>query len=172
MNKQTCGLFQPFPGLYQGLSSQPSHFHLVARLLITRDAFALRTDWPCRSRGHLADIDLRGNKPLFSYDITYHYPHRAFAMPHNRGRTTLKRRKRVGNTMAEFDRLPTDLRQWLTQAALPWHAKSALKSYSRALSRKGCRKQALAELDRIQSRLVAKDAARIWGKNHPDAQTP
>ena len=37
----------------------------------------------------------------------------------NLGQTRLRRRRRDGDAMAEFDRLPPPLRAWLAAAALP-----------------------------------------------------
>jgi hypothetical protein len=90
-------------------------------------------------------------------------------MPGNRGKTSLKCRRRNENPMREFDRLPKELRIWLAAADLPWRAKSVRRSYDRALSQTGDRKKALEELDRLQQRLVAKDAQKVWGPDHPDA---
>ena len=71
--------------------------------------------------------------------------------------------------MHEFDRLPSELRTWLASAMLPWRPKSVQRKYSEALERTRDEKQALQELDRIQKRLIAKDARQIWGSDHPDA---
>jgi hypothetical protein len=90
-------------------------------------------------------------------------------MAGNRGHTTLKCKRRADNPMREYDRLPTELRAWLSSAVLPWRAKSVLRAYQNAYQRTGNRDLALRELDRLQSRLVAKDAQRVWGRQHPSA---
>lgn len=90
-------------------------------------------------------------------------------MPKNRGATTLKSRKRAINPMADYDRLPPDLRKWVAGAMLPWRAGPVVRAYERAMAAKGDPELALRELDRIQTSLVARDAARIWGADHPDA---
>ena len=41
-------------------------------------------------------------------------------MTQNLGETNLRRRRRVGNPMHEFDQLPKPLRKWLSKAILPW----------------------------------------------------
>ena len=87
----------------------------------------------------------------------------------NRGTTSLKCRRRNENPMREFDRLPAELRAWIAAADLPWRPRSVRRSYDRALSRTGDREKALEELDCLQNRLVAKDAQRIWGPEHPNA---
>jgi hypothetical protein len=52
--------------------------------------------------------------------------------------------------MAEFDRLPPALRQWLHQAALPWSARSAGRIWEQALRETGCEQAARARLERVQ----------------------
>ena len=90
-------------------------------------------------------------------------------MPSNKGVTSLKRRRRPGGGMREFDRLPADLRIWLTSAVLPWGPRSVHRTYTKALARTESAEHALQELDRIQSRLIARYARKIWGADHPDA---
>ncbi len=59
-------------------------------------------------------------------------------MSRNLGESALRRKRRCGDPMAAFDRLPAPLRQWLAQAALPWSPASArriwLKSRAKGLS--------------------------------------
>ena len=59
-------------------------------------------------------------------------------MKQNLGETNLRRKKRIGNPMNEFDKLPRPLRQWLNKAILPWSPLSVrrvwLKSISKGLS--------------------------------------
>ncbi|TPE47007.1 hypothetical protein FJM51_20875 [Amaricoccus solimangrovi] len=65
--------------------------------------------------------------------------------------------------MADYDRLPADLRAWLAQAALPWSPRSVSRAFGRALARRrGDRTAALAELDRLQERRLA--ASRLTGR--------
>lgn len=87
----------------------------------------------------------------------------------NRGQTSLKRRRRNEDKMQDYDRLPAELRTWLSSAALPWRPRSVRQTYERALAKTQSRDKALDELDRIQKRLIAKDARTIWGDDHPDA---
>lgn len=87
--------------------------------------------------------------------------------PTNRGRTTLKRRRRGGNGMDEFDRLPKELRNWLASAALPWRPQSVQRAFAKAYASTGDRESALRELDAMQQRLIAKDARKVWGADHP-----
>ena len=79
--------------------------------------------------------------------------------------------RRKAAPMAQFDRLPPELRQWLAQAALPFSAKSALKLWQRSLrDSAGNTAAALAALAQAEARLLARDAARIWGADHPAAR--
>ena len=88
-------------------------------------------------------------------------------MAKNLGATTLKSRKRSGNPMQDYDNLPPELRQWLSEAALPWRPKSVRHAYQKAIARTGDPQSALAELNRLQQVLVSKDACKIWGRDHP-----
>jgi len=90
-------------------------------------------------------------------------------MSSNLGNTSLKRSAGNANPMHEFDRLPAELRSWLASAALPWRPRSVRRAFEKALARKGTVKAALDELDRKQKRLIAKDARKVWGEDHPDA---
>jgi len=69
--------------------------------------------------------------------------------------------------MREYDRLPAELRQWLSTAILPWGPRSARRSFDKALARTGNTDLALRELDRIQQKLVSRDASHVWGHDHP-----
>lgn len=88
----------------------------------------------------------------------------------NQGRTSLKHKRRSEDPMRDFDRLPHELRIWLAAADLPWRPRSVRQSYDRALSRTGDKSLAMAELNRLQERLIAKDAGSVWGRDHPQAK--
>ena len=90
-------------------------------------------------------------------------------MRNRNSRTSLRRLNRLADPMQEFDGLPSELRNWLTTAILPWGPKSALKAYRKAVSKTGNRDEAVGELDRIQSRLLKKDCRKVWGEHHPSA---
>ncbi|MBT9386838.1 hypothetical protein KM176_23550 [Pseudooceanicola sp. CBS1P-1] len=87
--------------------------------------------------------------------------------------STSLRRRRVGDPMAAYDRLPPDLRRWLAGAALPWSAASALRAWQKALRTCGgdCR-AAGRHLSRIEQLRLGRDAARVWGPAHPAASGP
>lgn len=87
----------------------------------------------------------------------------------NRGQTSLRRRRRNEDPMREYDRLPAALRAWLAGAILPWRPKSVQLAFSRAMERTQNETLAIAELDRLQDRLIARDAQRLWGLEHPRA---
>ncbi|WP_068118363.1 DUF6525 family protein [Tropicimonas marinistellae] len=90
-------------------------------------------------------------------------------MSGNRGNTSLKKKRRSGDPMREFDRLSPEVRAWLASAILPWRPKSAQRAFDRAYSRTQDTDQALSELDRMQEKLIARDAREIWGEGHPSA---
>lgn len=90
-------------------------------------------------------------------------------MRETNAQTSLKRRPARSDPMEEFDRLPAELRLWLASAVLPWGPKSALRAYRKLLARTGDPTEALEELDRRQTRLLAKDAPSIWGPDYPVA---
>ncbi|MDH2327007.1 DUF6525 family protein [Cereibacter sp. SYSU M97828] len=79
-------------------------------------------------------------------------------------RTTLARRARP-DPMRRYDALPPDLRAWLQDAALPWSATSALRLWTRALAVSPA--DPARFLAAAEARSIARDAARIWGKDHP-----
>ncbi|MEM7732312.1 MAG: DUF6525 family protein [Pseudomonadota bacterium] len=88
----------------------------------------------------------------------------------NAGQTSLKRKPRATDPMREFDGLPQELRAWVARADLPWRPGSVRRSFERALSETGDITRALEELDRLQKRLIAKDAKKVWGEVHPGAR--
>lgn len=69
--------------------------------------------------------------------------------------------------MRAYDQLPSELRAWLASATLPWQPRSAKRAYRKALARTQSKDRALLELDRLEERLLTKDAARVWGPGHP-----
>ena len=78
--------------------------------------------------------------------------------------SALSRRRKARparDPMAEFDRLPADLRRWLAGAALPWSPRSALRAYLRALAEVQAPQQALARLDAIQAARLRRDAVAL-----------
>ncbi|MDF2235117.1 DUF6525 family protein [Albimonas sp. CAU 1670] len=81
-------------------------------------------------------------------------------MSGNRGEIRLRMRRRAGDPMAEFDRLPPPLRRWLAGAALPWSPRSVVRAWAAARREaRGDPAAALARLDAIQARRLAQEAA-------------
>lgn len=87
-------------------------------------------------------------------------------MARNQGITSLKRRRRTASPMQEYDRLPPELRAWLSSAILPWSPRSVRRAYKRALFRTRDADLAIGELEQMQRRNVAKDANFVWGPDH------
>lgn len=81
--------------------------------------------------------------------------------------TSLRRKVRT-RPMDRYDRLPPELRQWLAAAALPWSPHSALKLWTRLCRECGGDTEAIRRrLERAEARMLAKDAAKIWGAAYP-----
>ncbi|MDF3855846.1 DUF6525 family protein [Paracoccus sp. P2] len=77
--------------------------------------------------------------------------------------TSLRRRRRRC-PIAQYDRLPPELRRWLAQAALPWSPVSALRLWHKLLDETaGNIEAARQRLDLIEARMLMRDAPRIWG---------
>lgn len=89
----------------------------------------------------------------------------------NRGQTSLRLKRRNEDPMREYDRLPAELRAWLAAAVLPWRPRSVQRAFERAVARTRDRTRALEELDRLQDKLVAKDARQVWGQEYPYVST-
>ena len=92
-------------------------------------------------------------------------------MATNRGKTSLKLKRRNEDPMREFDRLPAELRVWLASAVLPWRPRSVRRAFDRAIARTRDTSRALEDLDRLQSRLVTQDARKVRGHKPPCAST-
>ncbi len=83
----------------------------------------------------------------------------------NLGSAGLPLRRRAADPMADYDRLPPDLRLWLSAAALPWSPRSAARAFARALARRaGDRAAALADLDALQAQRLAQGAGLRAGQ--------
>ncbi|WP_026757654.1 DUF6525 family protein [Sediminimonas qiaohouensis] len=79
-------------------------------------------------------------------------------------RSSLRRRTRIGDPMAAYDRLPPELRAWLAEAALPWFPRSARRAWQRALQDYGGDTKAARErLSRIERAMLERDASKVWG---------
>ncbi|RQP05640.1 MAG: hypothetical protein D1H97_11315 [Paracoccus sp. BP8] len=76
--------------------------------------------------------------------------------------TSLHRRRRP-SPIAQYDRLPPELRRWLAQAALPWSPVSALRLWQKLMAETAGNAEAVCRrLDLIEARMLMRDAPRIW----------
>jgi len=78
-------------------------------------------------------------------------------MSRNLGQSSLRRRRRSGDPMAAFDRLPAPLRQWLSEAALPWSPVSVRRIWSKSQARGLTLEQTLPLLTQAEARALARD---------------
>ncbi len=76
-------------------------------------------------------------------------------------------RWRQTNPMRDHDALPAPLRQWATQAALPWSARSLRRAWAKSLAATGCPDKALARLRRAEAATLAREAPQVWGPDYP-----
>ncbi len=91
-------------------------------------------------------------------------------MKRNLGETSLRARRRSRDPMQTYDALPTPLRQWLSQACLPWSPASARKIWARAQAKGLSPDEALEMLQRSETKTLARDKAAIRPPVHPNGQ--
>ena len=73
-------------------------------------------------------------------------------------RSSLVRRRRGTNPMAEFDRLPPPARDWLRNAVLPWSPRSVRRLWDRALRESaGDIAAALSRMDRAECKRLERE---------------
>ncbi len=82
-------------------------------------------------------------------------------MNRNLGETSLRRRRRSVDPMHAYDSLPTPLRQWLSEAVLPWSPISARKIWMRAQAKGLNIDDALDLLCRSEAQTLARDKRAI-----------
>lgn len=75
----------------------------------------------------------------------------------NLGQTSLQRKRRSGDPMTAFDGLPAPLRQWLSQAALPWSPSSVRRIWTKLRAKGLSADQALLSLSEVEARALARD---------------
>lgn len=90
-------------------------------------------------------------------------------MTGNLGATTLRRKRRAGDSMRSYDALPEPLRHWLSQAALPWSPASARRLWARSRSKGLGPQDALDLLARAEARMLARDRFTISSHLTPDS---
>ncbi|MEM6667415.1 MAG: DUF6525 family protein [Pseudomonadota bacterium] len=101
-------------------------------------------------RGHRHHAPCDGRRPALRTDGR-------LRVAGNLGHTRLRKRRRCENPMQEFDRLPPELRAWLSHAALPWRPRSVQRAFDKAMARTGDAADALAELSRLEAQQLARD---------------
>jgi len=84
----------------------------------------------------------------------------------NLGQTSLRGKRRRRNPMQTYDALPAPLRQWLSQAALPWSPASARKIWKRAQANGLTAEEALALLCKAETTTLARDKHAIRQPTH------
>ncbi len=74
----------------------------------------------------------------------------------NLGATGLKARRRPDDPMQAYDALPSPLRQWLSQATLPWSPTSAKRVWTRARAQGLSVEAALQTLERAETKTLSR----------------
>jgi len=85
-------------------------------------------------------------------------------MNQNLGETNLRRRKRVGNSMYEFDHLPEQLRKWMNSAILPWSPVSVRRLWCKSINNGLSFEEALNVLDNAEAYKIKKEKSKIKNK--------
>jgi len=78
-------------------------------------------------------------------------------MTRNLGQSSLRRKRRSGNPMDAFDGLPSPVRQWVAQAALPWSPASVRNIWSKSRAKGLSAEEALETLTNAEARMLARD---------------
>ncbi|WP_166416217.1 DUF6525 family protein [Cochlodiniinecator piscidefendens] len=86
-------------------------------------------------------------------------------MTRNLGQSSLRRKRRSRDPMAAYDSLPAPLREWLSQAALPWSPASARRLWSKSLAKGRTPEETLIFLSHAETRTLARDQAAVKLEN-------
>lgn len=78
-------------------------------------------------------------------------------MTRNLGQSSLRRKRRSGDPMAAYDGLPTPLRQWMAQAALPWSPTSVRRIWAKSKSKGLSVEETLIALTQAEASTLARD---------------
>ncbi len=73
----------------------------------------------------------------------------------------MRSRLRRGDPMEAFDRLPPELRRWMTGANLPWSPKSCERIWRKAKSRGLSVNERLQLLDKVEASTLNKAAKSL-----------
>lgn len=84
-------------------------------------------------------------------------------MNRNLGATSLRRKRRSTDPMHSYDALPGPLRNWLSQAVLPWSPTSAQRIWNRTRAQGKSVQDALNALSRAEAQTLARDRRSISG---------
>lgn len=75
----------------------------------------------------------------------------------NLGQSSLRRKRRSSDPMLEYDSLPAPLRQWLSEAALPWSPSSVRRIWSKSKAKGLTTEETLLSLNQAEARTLARD---------------
>ena len=75
----------------------------------------------------------------------------------NLGQTSLRSKRRDHDPMRAFDALPPPLRQWLSQAVLPWSPTSARRLWLKGRAKGLSAEETLEALSRAEAQTLARD---------------
>lgn len=75
----------------------------------------------------------------------------------NLGQCGLRRKRRASDPMATYDALPAPLRQWLSEAVLPWSPSSARRIWSKSRAKGLSAEETLASLSQAEARTLARE---------------
>ncbi len=65
--------------------------------------------------------------------------------------------------MRQFDELPSPLRQWMAQAALPWSPASYRRIWQKGIAEGADHSAILDRLSRAEAQMLARDGLRTGG---------
>lgn len=85
-------------------------------------------------------------------------------MNRNLGRSSLRRKRRSGDPMQAYDGLPAPVRQWVSQAALPWSPSSVRRIWAKSRARGLSDEEAIASLTQAEVRTLARDRQSTFYK--------
>ncbi|MFD0857833.1 DUF6525 family protein [Roseovarius aquimarinus] len=80
-------------------------------------------------------------------------------MRRNLGATSLRRRRRHGSPMDVYDTLPSPLRRWMSEAALPWSPESCRRIWVRLRAEGAPVEEVLGTLARVEAKCLERDTA-------------
>ncbi|MEO1549525.1 MAG: DUF6525 family protein [Pseudomonadota bacterium] len=82
----------------------------------------------------------------------------------NLGQSSLRRKRRNGDQMAAYDGLPAPLRQWLSEASLPWSPASVRRIWLRSKAKGLTLEETQMTLSQVEARTLARDRQSMAGK--------